>query len=58
MKPRGYHLLFMELMAPLVQGQRVPVTLTFEKAGTRQVDLVVEAPGPVGTEILNVGQPG
>jgi hypothetical protein len=32
--------------------------LTFEKAGSRQVELVVEAPGPVGAEILNVDQPG
>lgn len=54
LKPRGYHLLI-ELKAPLALGQRVPVTLTFEKAGTRQVDLVVEAPGLVGEETLNEG---
>jgi copper(I)-binding protein len=57
LKPRGYHLLI-ELKAPLAQGQRVPMTLTFEKAGTRQVELVVEAPGPVGEETLNEPQPG
>jgi copper(I)-binding protein len=54
LKPRGYHLL-MEITAPLAPGQRVPVTLTFEKAGTRQVELVVEAPGPIGEETLNEG---
>jgi len=57
LKPRGYHLLI-ELKAPLTQGQHVPMTLTFEKAGTRQVDLVVEAPGPVGEETLSEGQAG
>ena len=57
LKPRGYHLLI-ELKAPLAPGQRLPVTLTFEKAGTRQVELVVEAPGPVGEETLVESQPG
>jgi copper(I)-binding protein len=58
LKPRGYHLL-MALAAPLARGQRVPVTLTFEKAGTRQIELVVEAEGPVNNEALMEGsQPG
>jgi len=57
LKPRGYHLL-MALAAPLVPGQRVPVTLTFEKSGTRRIELVVEAAGPVGNEALVEGQPG
>jgi copper(I)-binding protein len=57
LKPRGYHLL-MDLTGPLAPGQRVPVTLTFEKAGTRQVELVVEAPGPINQEALVEGQPG
>jgi copper(I)-binding protein len=57
LKPRGYHLL-MDLKAPLAKGQRVPVTLTFEKAGTRQIELVVEAEGPISNETLMEGQPG
>jgi copper(I)-binding protein len=52
LKPRGYHLLFRRLKARLAQGQRVPVTLTFEKAGTRRVELVVKAEGLVGTDVL------
>jgi copper(I)-binding protein len=58
MKPRGYHLFFEELKAPLVRGDRVPVTLTFEKAGTRQVELIVEAEGPIGNETLMEGYSG
>jgi copper(I)-binding protein len=58
LKPRGYHLLFLELTRPLAQGERLPVTLTFEKAGTRQIELLVEAPGPIGSEALVERQPG
>ena len=53
LKPRGYHLLLQGLKTPLAQGQRVPVTLTFEKAGTRQIELTVEAEGPISDETLH-----
>jgi copper(I)-binding protein len=52
LKPRGYHLLLQGLKAPLAKGQQVPVTLSFEKAGTRQVELTVEAEGPIGEDTL------
>jgi copper(I)-binding protein len=52
LRPRGYHLLMQGLKAPLAKGQRVPVTLTFEKAGSRQVELTVEAAGPIGSDTL------
>jgi periplasmic copper chaperone A len=58
LKPRGYHLLMQELKKPLTKGERVPMTLTFEKAGTRRIELVVEAAGPIGNETLMEGQPG
>jgi copper(I)-binding protein len=57
LKPRGYHL-WIELKAPLVQGQKVPVTLKFEKAGTRSIELAVEAPGAIGNDAIIEGQPG
>ena len=53
LKPRGYHLLMTGLKAPLVVGTKLPVTLTFEKAGVRTIDLVVEAPGLVGEAVLD-----
>jgi periplasmic copper chaperone A len=53
LKARGYHLMMRGLKAPLAKGQRVPVTLTFEKAGTRQVELVVEGEGAIGDETLH-----
>jgi copper(I)-binding protein len=52
LKPRGYHLLLQGLKAPLAKGQRVPVTLSFENAGPRQVELTVEAEGPIGKDML------
>ena len=36
LKPGGYHLMLMDLKAPLKEGERVPLTLTLEdKAGKR-----------------------
>lgn len=43
--PGGFHLMMMGLKAPLKQGERVPVTLVFEKAGSIDVELAVEAMG-------------
>lgn len=45
LKPGGNHLMLIGLKAPLAQGQTVPVTLTFKKAGAVKVQLTVEAPG-------------
>ncbi len=44
LKPGGYHVMFMDLKAPLKEGDTVNVTLTFEKAGMVVVPLVVGAP--------------
>jgi len=45
LKPGGYHIMFMELKAPLAKDNKVPVTLVFEKAGSIDVELAVEAMG-------------
>jgi len=42
LKPGGYHIMMMELKAPLKVGDRFPLTLTFEKAGPVTIDIVVE----------------
>lgn len=41
--PGGLHIMFMGLKAPFVEGETVPVTLTFEKAGPVEIELVVGA---------------
>ena len=42
LKPGGYHIMLMELKAPLKAGDKFPLTLTFEKAGDVTVEIVVE----------------
>lgn len=42
LKPGRHHLMFIELKQPLRQGEKVPVTLRFEKAGELQVELEVQ----------------
>lgn len=41
LEPGGYHLMFMGLTSPLVEGETLEVTLTFEKAGTVTIDLPI-----------------
>ena len=44
LEPGGYHLMFLQLTRPLVEGESIPVTLTFEKAGAVEVQLQVGSP--------------
>ena len=51
--PGGYHLMLMDLKGPFKQGDQVPVTLEFEKAGKVTLSLDVQgvgAQGPAGTD--------
>ena len=47
LKPGGYHLMFMKVAAPFLQGQTVRTSLKFEKAGTAEIDF------PVGSIAAN-----
>ena len=48
--PGGYHLMLMNLKAPLKQGEHVPITLQFEKTGKIDVVLEVRGIGATGAE--------
>lgn len=48
LKPGGLHLMLMELKQPLKAGERVPLTLRFEKAGEVAVSLEVARIGAMG----------
>jgi hypothetical protein len=48
LKPGGYHIMLMGLTQPLKEGQTIPLTLTFQKAGARQVTATVEKVGSMG----------
>jgi copper(I)-binding protein len=43
--PDGDHLMFIHLKRPFVAGDHVPVTLVFEHAGRKRVELMVEGDG-------------
>ena len=43
--PGGHHLMLMDLKSPLKQGDKVPLTLQFEKAGKVNVSLDVQGVG-------------
>src|SRR5665213_700939 len=56
--PGGYHLMMFDLKSPLKQGDALPITLKFEKAGEVKVSLAVQgigAQGPAG-ELHSDGQ--
>jgi copper(I)-binding protein len=44
-KPGGYHIMFIGLKQPIARDSRFKGTLTFEKAGTVEVEYVVEGMG-------------
>ncbi len=50
LKPGGAHIMLMGLNQPLQAGQSFPLTLSFEKAGQREVTVAVEKPGAMGPE--------
>jgi copper(I)-binding protein len=59
--PGGYHLMMMELKSPLKQGEKLPITLQFEKAGRVTVTLEVEgvgAKGPAGAGGMEMNKMG
>ena len=45
LQPGGYHVMLEDLKQPLKQGEQIPVTLTFEKAGVLEIKINVEAMG-------------
>jgi periplasmic copper chaperone A len=48
LKPGGEHIMLLGLDHPLREGQTFPLTLSFEKAGAREVTVAVEKPGAAG----------
>jgi copper(I)-binding protein len=48
LKPGGEHIMLLGLTHPLQQGQTFPLTLDFEKAGHRTVNVTVEKAGATG----------
>ncbi len=55
--PGGMHIMLMGLKAPLKAGQSFPLTLTFDKAGSRTVNVAVEKVGAGGPMPMAGQQP-
>ncbi len=45
LQPGGFHVMLMDLKAPLKEGDRFQLKLTFEKAGIVEVEVAIEKPG-------------
>jgi copper(I)-binding protein len=41
MKPGGLHMMFMGVKKPLAAGEKIKATLTFEKAGSIEIEIPV-----------------
>ena len=41
LSPMGYHLMLMDLKAPLTKGTEIPVTLQFKNAGEKKMNIPV-----------------
>ena len=50
LKPGGAHIMLTGLNQPLQAGHSFPLTLSFEKAGPREVTVAIEKPGAMGPE--------
>ena len=46
LKPGGAHLMFVDVRRPFKEGDRIPVTLRFERAGEKTVEFRVGRLGP------------
>lgn len=57
LKPSGDHVMLFDLKAPLKEGDLLPITLVFEKAGEVKIDATVEPVGANGPHGLD-HQPG
>lgn len=55
LKPGGFHIMFMMLNQPFKMGEKVPVTLTFEKGGEVQIQLDVQKMGAKGMDHGKMG---
>lgn len=49
-EPMGYHVMLFNLKQQAKDGERFPLTLTFEKAGSIEVEVAVQQDAPAGHE--------
>jgi copper(I)-binding protein len=52
LKPGGYHIMLLDMVEPLVEGQTFEATLTFQNAGDVVVPVSITAPGMSTTDAM------
>ena len=55
LKPGGMHIMLVGLRQPLKQGDTFPLTLSFEKAGRKEVTVAIQGPGAMGPQAGSSG---
>ena len=58
LEPGGMHIMLMGLTGPLTQGDMIPATLVFERAGRVEVEFSVDAPVGMDHSRMDHGAPG
>ena len=58
LSPGGTHIMLLGLTRPLREGETFPLTLSFERAGPRQVTVAIEKASAMGPEGQATGSPG
>lgn len=56
LEPGGLHIMLIGLKQPLKEGEKFPLTLTFEKAGSVSVEVAVESVGAGTPEPSHMGE--
>jgi copper(I)-binding protein len=51
--PGGLHVMLIDLKRPLAAGERIPLTLTFERGGALDVSVSVEPMTPAGADAMH-----
>ncbi|MDQ0559946.1 copper(I)-binding protein [Rhizobium mesoamericanum] len=51
LKPGGYHIMFMDVAQPFKEGEMIKATMTFEKAGSVDVEFAVGRPGGANSSV-------
>ena len=58
LQPGGLHIMLIGLKQPLREGERFPLTLTFDKAGEITVEFAIEGVGSMGGQGMGTGGMG
>lgn len=53
LRPGGLHVMLMGLKAPLVEGETFTLTLTFEKAGSVDIEVTIQGPAAMQPDMMH-----